>query len=136
MFIILCWHKVGIKNKIEHIERQGCDHKSPLFFVQDKLVVLLPKVKPISVVQIVEDLCLDQCDKLNTIAMSLPPYFIVGAVSLRMTSWAPPSTMEVAETMVSLAFFCSSGMVSAPQLHMVERTFARDWRTPSERLPA
>ena len=136
MFIILCWHKVGIKNKIEHIERQGCDHKSPLFFVQDKLVVLLPKVKPISVVQIVEDLCLDQCDKLNTIAMSLPPYFIVGAVSLRMTSWAPPSTMEVAETRVSLAFCWNSGMVSAPQLHMVDFTLLSVIATLSFRLPA
>ena len=58
------------------------------------------------------------------------------AVSFRMTSWAPPSTMEVAETMVSFAFCCSSGIVSAPQLHMVERTFARDCRTPSDRLPA
>ena len=28
--------------------------------------------------------------------------------------------MLVAETRVSFAFFCSSGIVSAPQLHMVE----------------
>ena len=37
-----------------------------------------------------------------------------------MTSWLPPSTMEVEETTVRRAFCCSSGMDSAPQLHMVD----------------
>ena len=41
--------------------------------------------------------------------------------SLTSTSCAPPSTMEVAETRVSFAFFWSSGMFKAPQLHIVER---------------
>ena len=31
--------------------------------------------------------------------------------------------MDVDETMVSFAFSCSSGMVSAPQLHIVDFTF-------------
>ena len=50
----------------------------------------------------------------------LPDYLSVVFFSLRMTSWAPPSTMDVAETRVILAFCCSSGMVRAPQLHMVD----------------
>ena len=50
----------------------------------------------------------------------LPGYLSVVFFSLRMTSWAPPSTMDVAETRVILAFCCSSGMVRAPQLHMVD----------------
>ena len=54
----------------------------------------------------------------------------------RVTSWAPPSTMLTEDTRVSLAFFWSSGMVSAPQLHMVERIFDRVCRTLSESLPA
>ena len=56
--------------------------------------------------------------------------------SFWMTSCAPPSTMEVADTSVSTAFSCSSGMVSAPQLHMVDLTLARDIATLSFRLPA
>ena len=44
-------------------------------------------------------------------------------MSFSTTSWAPPSTMDVDETMVSFAFSCSSGMVSAPQLHIVDFTF-------------
>lgn len=47
-------------------------------------------------------------------------------VSRSTTSWAPPSTMEVEEIRVSLACFCRSGMVRTPQLHMVERTLARE----------
>ena len=41
--------------------------------------------------------------------------------SLRMTSCAPPSMILVEDTSVSLAFCCNSLMLSAPQLHMVER---------------
>ena len=52
------------------------------------------------------------------------------------TSWLPPSTMEVEETTVSLAFCCSSGMESAPQLHMVLFTLYRVVWTPSARGPA
>ena len=44
--------------------------------------------------------------------------------------------MLVAETSVSFAFFCSSGIVSAPQLHMVERTFDSDSATLSFSAPA
>ena len=40
----------------------------------------------------------------------------------KITSWLPPSTIDVEETTVSLAFCCSSGIESAPQLHIVERT--------------
>ncbi len=43
-------------------------------------------------------------------------------VERNVTSWAPPSTMEVAETSVSLASFCRSGMVMTPQLHIVDLT--------------
>ena len=62
-------------------------------------------------------------------------YFTV-VLSRSITSCAPPSTMEVADTRVSLAFCWSSGMVSAPQLHMVERTLERVSPTLSFRLPA
>ena len=51
-------------------------------------------------------------------------YLLKLSLFLTMTSCAPPSTIDVALTSVSLAFFCSSGIVSAPQLHMVERIFA------------
>ena len=44
--------------------------------------------------------------------------------------------MEVEETTVSLAFCCSSGMESAPQLHMVLLTLYRVVWTPSARGPA
>ena len=57
-------------------------------------------------------------------------------VSLSRTSWAPPSTMEVAETRVSLAFSRNSGMVRAPQLHMVERILDRVVAIPSAEEPA
>ena len=57
-------------------------------------------------------------------------------VSFSSTSWAPPSTMETEETSVSLAFSRSSGMVRAPQLHMVERTLEREVAMPSLREPA
>ena len=67
----------------------------------------------------------------------LPPYFItLFEVSLSITSWAPPSTMEVAETSVSLAFCCSSLMLRAPQLHMVDFTLVRERFTLSCREPA
>ena len=63
-------------------------------------------------------------------------YLTVFPFSFWMTSCAPPSTMEVADTRVRTAFSCSSGMVSAPQLHMVDLTLARDMATLSFRLPA
>ncbi len=63
-------------------------------------------------------------------------YFLTPVFSLSTTSWAPPSTMLVAETKVSLAFFWSSGMVTAPQLHMVWRTLLRVRATLSWREPA
>ena len=62
--------------------------------------------------------------------------YLIAVFSFSITSCAPPSTMEVADTSVSLAFFWSSGMVSAPQLHMVERTLLRVRPTLSFRLPA
>ena len=55
---------------------------------------------------------------------------------LSTTSCAPPSTMLTEDTSVRRAFSCSSRMVSAPQLHMVERTFASVCWTLSESLPA
>ena len=44
--------------------------------------------------------------------------------------------METEDTSVSLAFSRSSGMVSAPQLHMVDRTLASVVAMPSDSLPA
>ena len=63
-------------------------------------------------------------------------YLKEGVVSFWMTSWAPPSTMLVEETSVRTAFSCSSGIVRAPQLHMVWRTLLRVSATLSFRLPA
>ena len=45
-------------------------------------------------------------------------------------------TMDVEETTVRRAFCCSSGMDSAPQLHMVERTLYSVVCTPSASGPA
>ena len=45
-------------------------------------------------------------------------------VSLIITSCAPPSWMLTAEASVRRAVRCSSAIVSAPQLHIVERTLA------------
>ena len=47
------------------------------------------------------------------------PFSTFGVLFFSMTSWLPPSTMLVEETTVRRAFSCSSGMESAPQLHMV-----------------
>ncbi len=63
-------------------------------------------------------------------------HLVILLFSFWMTSWAPPSTMEVAETSVSTAFFWNSGMVSAPQLHMVLFTLARLMATLSFKEPA
>ena len=63
-------------------------------------------------------------------------YFSVPLLSLWMTSWAPPSTILVAETRVSLALSWNSGMVSAPQLHMVDLTLRMVLATFSFRGPA
>ena len=54
----------------------------------------------------------------------------------RLLISALASTMLVAETNVRTAFFCSSGIVSAPQLHMVDLTFANDIATLSFSVPA
>ena len=63
-------------------------------------------------------------------------YLMRAEVSFWITSWAPPSTMLVAETRVSTAFSCSSGMDRAPQLHMVDFTLLRVMATLSFRVPA
>ena len=54
----------------------------------------------------------------------------------RVTSWAPPSTMETAETRVSFAPFWKSGMLMKPQLHIVALTLYREASTLSCREPA
>ena len=62
-------------------------------------------------------------------------YFTLEALR-RVTSWAPPSTMETEDTRVSLASRCRSGMVMTPQLHMVDLTLYREASTLSCRGPA
>ena len=56
--------------------------------------------------------------------------------SLSSTSCAPPSTIETEDTSVSRAFSRSCSIVSAPQLHMVERILASVVSTPSANAPA
>ena len=65
----------------------------------------------------------------------IPAYFAV-VVERRVTSWAPPSTMETEETRVSFASRCRSGMVMTPTLHMVDLTLYREASTLSCREPA
>ena len=55
---------------------------------------------------------------------------------LTTTSWAEDSWIVVAETSVIFAFSCSSGMLSAPQLHIVWMTLLVVWSTLSCRWPA
>ena len=43
-------------------------------------------------------------------------------VERSVTSWYPPSTIDVADTSVRRAFFCRSGMFVTPTLHMVDFT--------------
>ena len=62
--------------------------------------------------------------------------YLLFTESLSRTSCAPPSTMETEDTRVSFALSRSSSMVSAPQLHMVERTLERVVAMPSDREPA
>ena len=62
--------------------------------------------------------------------------YVFGLLFFRMTSWLPPSTIDVEETTVSLAFSWSSGIESAPQLHIVERTLYNVVVTPSASEPA
>lgn len=57
-------------------------------------------------------------------------------VSFRITSCAPPSMMLVDDTSVILAFSLSSGIVIAPQLHIVDFTFPRVISRLSLSLPA
>ena len=57
-------------------------------------------------------------------------------LSLSMTSCAPPSTMLVEDTSVILAFCCNSGILIAPQLHIVDLTLLSVRFTLSFRLPA
>ena len=54
----------------------------------------------------------------------------------RVTSWAPPSTMETEETRVSLASRIRSGMLVTPTLHMVDLTLYMEASTLSCREPA
>ena len=63
------------------------------------------------------------------------PYFTLD-VERRVTSWAPPSTMETEDTRVNLASRCRSGILVTPTLHMVERTLYRELSTLSWREPA
>ena len=67
---------------------------------------------------------------------SIPDAYFAVVVERRVTSWAPPSTMETEETRVSLASLCRSGMVRTPQLHMVDLTLYREASTLSCREPA
>lgn len=57
-------------------------------------------------------------------------------LSFNTTSWAPPSTILTDDTRVSLALLWNSGMLKAPQLHMVERTLLSVMLRLSWRLPA
>ena len=61
----------------------------------------------------------------------LPAYLL-----RRVTSWAPPSTMETEETRVSLASRIRSGMLVTPTLHMVDLTLYMEASTLSCREPA
>jgi len=54
----------------------------------------------------------------------------------RVTSWAPPSTMETEETRVSFASRIRSGMLVTPTLHMVDLTLYMEASTLSCREPA
>ena len=63
-------------------------------------------------------------------------FYFAGELERRVTSWAPPSTMETEETRVSLASRCRSGMLVTPQLHMVDLTLYREASTLSWREPA
>ena len=62
--------------------------------------------------------------------------YFAGEVDRRVTSWYPPSTMEVEDTRVSLASRCRSGIFVTPQLHMVLLTLYRLASTLSCREPA
>ncbi len=75
-------------------------------------------------------------ERYSVYSFSLYTNFLYFVVSFRRTSCAPPSTMETEETNVSFAFSRSSGRVSAPQLHMVERIFDKVTATPSANAPA
>lgn len=72
---------------------------------------------------------------LSAISALFQRYFI-SARSFRRTSWAPPSTMEVGETMVSFAFSLNCSSVRDPQLHIVLLIFERDNWTLSCNGPA
>lgn len=54
-------------------------------------------------------------------------FYFTGVIfwSFSTTSCAPPSMILTEETSVSFAFSCNSGMLSAPQLHIVCFIFAR-----------
>ena len=62
--------------------------------------------------------------------------YLAEEVERRDTSWYPPSTMEVEDTRVSLAFCCRSGILVTPTLHMVDLTLYRLASTLSCREPA
>lgn len=56
--------------------------------------------------------------------------------SFKTTSCAPPSTILVEETSVIFAFSCNSGIVKAPQLHIVDLILLKVKPTLSFKLPA
>ena len=51
-----------------------------------------------------------------------PSYLCAVCVVLSVTSWYPPSTIDVAETSVIFASRWRSGIVVTPQLHIVDFT--------------
>ena len=72
----------------------------------------------------------------GTVLFSILFSYFAGEVDRRVTSWYPPSTMEVEDTRVSLASRCRSGIFVTPQLHMVLLTLYRLASTLSCREPA
>ena len=72
----------------------------------------------------------------GTVLFSILFSYFAGEVDRKVTSWYPPSTMEVEDTRVSLASRCRSGIFVTPQLHMVLLTLYRLASTLSCREPA
>ena len=77
-----------------------------------------------------------QGQQFSLLSLFLGGFYFTGLVERRVTSWAPPSTMDTEETRVSLASRCRSGMVMTPQVHLVDLTFYREASTLSCRGPA
>ena len=110
-------------------------HKSPLFFVLKFCAlstgIIIHKNLELSTTffKKFEKFLKENLEQKKRIGKSDPlsnkPYLLSAVVAFSITSWAPPSMILTEETRVSFAFFCRSGMLRVPQLHMVERTFAR-----------